>query len=95
MNHATIAPARKKKIKTLLWMMNRQNQRFIPPARPLVEMMDLVTTGEELDFLLQMGTGWYDEAHARDVARMPERRFAHFFETLQRKGLVHVEPNVS
>ncbi|MFC1505079.1 4Fe-4S binding protein [Thermodesulfobacteriota bacterium] len=86
-----MTPTRKKKIKNLLWMMNKQNQRFIPPAPPLVEMMDLVTTEEELDYLLLMGTGWYDYAQALKAGRMPEGQFQAFFDTMQRKGLVHIE----
>jgi Pyruvate/2-oxoacid:ferredoxin oxidoreductase delta subunit len=90
MAHAKIAPARKKKIKTLLWMMNKQNQRFIPPARPLVEMMDLVTTDQELEYLLRMGTASYGYSQALKAARMPEELFQPFFDTMQRKGLVQV-----
>jgi hypothetical protein len=40
MAKSKISPIRKKKIKTLLSMMNKQNRRFIPIALPLVEMMD-------------------------------------------------------
>ena len=91
MTYAKILPARKKKIKTLLWMMNKQNQRFIPPARPLIEMMDLTTTDEELEFLLQMGTDLYDYALAFNASQMPAEQFQDFFDTMQRKGLVHIE----
>jgi hypothetical protein len=33
-------------------MMNKQGQRLLPVAPPLVEMMDLVTTDDELEYLL-------------------------------------------
>ena len=52
-----ISPARKKKIKSLLGMMNKQNKRLIPVTPPLVRMMDMVVTDPELDCLLKMGTG--------------------------------------
>lgn len=84
-------PARKKKIKTLLSMMNKQNQRFIPIAPPLVEMMDLVISGDELDYLLQMGTGLYDYEQAEKAGSMSGERFQSFFDTMKRKGLVHIE----
>ena len=91
MAQSTMTSARKKKIKTLLSMMNKQNQRFIPIAPPLVEMMDLVTTGEELDYLLQMGTGLFDYEQAAKASKMSDEQFQSFFDTMKRKGLVHIE----
>jgi len=85
-----ITPARKKKIKTLLSMMNKQNRRFIPIAPPLVEMMDLVIEENELDFLIRMGTEPYDFEQAKRESRMPADRFASFFDEVQRKGYVHI-----
>jgi Pyruvate/2-oxoacid:ferredoxin oxidoreductase delta subunit len=82
---------RKKKIKSLLSMMNKQNLRFIPVAPPLVEMMNLVTHDDELNYLLQMGTGLYDYEHAAKASSMPEDQFQPFFDEMKRKGLVHVE----
>ena len=71
--------------------MNKQNQRFIPVAPPLVEMMDLVTTDDELDYLLQMGTGLYGHEQAAKASGMPDEEFQPFFDTMKRKGLVHIE----
>jgi len=71
--------------------MNKQNQRFIPVAPPLVEMMDLVTTDDELDYLLQMGTGLYGGEQAAKASGMPDEEFQPFFDTMKRKGLVHIE----
>lgn len=72
-------------------MMNKQNKRFIPIAKPLVEMMDLMTTDQELDYLLQMGTGLYDYDQAVKASNMAEEKFQPFFDTMKRKGLVHIE----
>ena len=90
-----MSPTRKKKIKTLLGMMNKQNQRFIPVVTPLVEMMDMVITEEELDYLLPMGTGFYDYDQALKAATMPDDQFQGFFDNMQRKGLVHVQDDDS
>jgi len=86
-----ISSIRKKKIKTLLTMMNKQNRRLIPIASPLIEMMHMTTTDQELDYLLQMGIGLYDYDHALKSAAMPKEQFHSFFDTMQRKGLVHIE----
>lgn len=83
--------ARKKKIKKVLSMMNKQNERFLVVAPPLVEMMNMSTEDSELDFLIQMGTGHYSYEDALKQSRMSHDRFESFFETLQKKGLVHAE----
>ena len=82
---------RKKKIKSLLSMMNKQNLRFIPIAPPLVEMMHLVTSNEEINYLLKMGTDLYDYSQAEQASSMPQDQFQPFFDKMQRKGLVHIE----
>ncbi len=91
MTQRHITPARKKKIKRLLALMNKHNLRFIPVAPPLVEMMDLVIEDEELDYLLKMGTQTHDLDQAMALCTMPADRFQAFFDRLQRKGYVHIE----
>lgn len=90
MAQSKILPARKKKIKTILSMMNKQNQRFIPIAPPLVEMMDLVITDDELDYLIKMGIGDYDYDQAAKASSLPDEQFESFFEIIKRKALVHI-----
>ena len=90
MTQRNIASARKKKIKKLLSLMNKQSVRFIPVAPPLVDMMDLVIEDEELDFLLQMGTESYDFEQVITLSSMPKNRFQTFFDEIQRKGYVHI-----
>ncbi len=80
-----------KKIKILLSMMKKQSQRFIPITPHLTEMMDMTATDEELNYLLPMGTDFYDYDHAVKNSGMTEDRFRPFFKTMRRKGLVHVE----
>ena len=74
--------------------MNKQNQRLIPVVGPLIDMMDLTTTNDELDYLLKMGTGKYDYDQAKKSISMSDDQFENFFETIQRKGLVHTEYDI-
>ena len=91
MEQKKMTSARKKLIKTVLSLMNRQNQRFIPAVRPLVDMMDMVTTDAELDYLAKMGTELYDYDQAVKASHMSNDDFQTFFDTMRRKGLVHSE----
>jgi len=91
MDQSKMTSTRKRKIKTLISMMNKQNQRFIVSAPPLVDMMNLVTSDDELDYLLQMGTELYSYEQAAKASNMPEEQFQLFFGTMKRKGLIHVE----
>ena len=89
MTSAKINPSRKKKIKALLAMMNKQNKRLIPVVPPLVEMMDMVVTDSELDYLVQLETGTYDFDQAFSLSNMAEDEFYGFLDSLQRKGFIH------
>ena len=95
MAYSNIASDRKKRIKKILSMMNKQNKRFIPVAPPLIEMMDLVTSDQEINYLLQMGTGLYDYKVALQNSDMPEEDFQAFFDEMKRKGLVYIENDES
>ena len=91
MTKIQMSSARKKKIKTLLSMMNKQNQRLVPVAPPLIEMMDLVSTDDELDYLISMGTGLYTYKKAAAASRMSDENFQTFFDTIKRKGFVYID----
>jgi ferredoxin len=91
MAQSKIPSARKKKIKALLSKMNKQNKRFLPVGPQLAEMINLMTTDEELDYLIKMGTGLYDYKQAKNESSMSEKQFESFFDTMRRKGLVHSE----
>lgn len=86
-----MSSVRKKKIKTLLSRMNKQNLRLVPIAPPLIEMMHLTTSEDELDYLLQMGTGLFDAEQAAEASRMQDDAFQPFFDRMKRKGLIHIE----
>jgi len=91
MEPVKMTSARKKKIKTLLARMNKQNQRFIIIAPPLMEMMHMTIEDDELDYLLKMGTGLHSFEQVRKISTFDDDRFQKFFDTLLRKGLVHEE----
>jgi len=91
MTKREIAPERKKHIKKLFSLMNKQNLRFIPIAPPLIDMMDMVIEDEELDFLLKMGTASYSFDKVQSLSEISDSNFQKFFDKLQRKGFVHVE----
>lgn len=93
MTHRNIAPERKKKIKSLFSLMNKQNRRFIQVAPPLVDMMDMVIEDDELEFLLKMGTKSYNFEKVQSLSNISESVFQDFFNKLQRKGFVHFERN--
>jgi len=93
MNQPRMTSVRKKKIKTVLSMMNKQGKRLIPVTPPLVEMMNLTTTDDELDYLLKMGTGLYSYQQASEIADMNDEQFHSFFDTMKRKGLVVIQYN--
>ena len=82
---------RKKKIKNLLSLMIKQNERLFVIAPPLVEMVDLVITDEELDFLIFMKSKIYNYKQALSASMMPEKVFLKFFEKLKRKGFIYTE----
>ena len=91
MEPSKMTSARKKKIKTLLSRMNKQNQRFIIIAPPLLEMMHMTIADDELDYLLKMGSGLNSPDQVRQISTLDNARFQAFFDTLLRKGLVHTE----
>lgn len=91
MADSKIEKGRKKKVKKLLSMMGKQNQRILPITPPLVEMMDLSVSDPELDFLIKMDTTAYSFEQAFAASEMSGEEFNRFFETIKQKGLVHIE----
>lgn len=91
MAKSIIKKGRKKKIRKLLSMMGKQNQRFFPITPPLVEMMDLTISDPELDFLLKMNTTTYSFEQASTASEMSDDQFNRFFKTIKQKGLVDIE----
>lgn len=91
MSPKKMTPDRKKKLKKLASMMNKQNERFIPLAPPIIEMMDMVIEAGELDYLIGMRNKKYSYDQAIKLSDMSEKKFKPFFEQICRKGFVHVE----
>lgn len=82
---------KKDDLKKLVALMNKQNKRFVPPIKAVLETIDFVLTQEELGLLLALRTGLYsyEEAHAQ--SRMDSARFAPLFDTLLRKGFLGIK----
>jgi len=88
MSKTQIKSSRKKKIRHLISMMNKQNERMMPAAPPLIESIDLVITDEELDYLLRMGVDLYTREQAASLTDMPREQFHDLFESLLARGFV-------
>jgi len=84
---------RKRKLFTLANAMNKQNERFLPVIPPLLDMLDLVITSEELDYLITMGPHLYTYEQAASLSQMRDVEFSPFFETLKRKGFINIKLN--
>ncbi len=85
-----IPSERVSKIKKLVIAMNKQNLRFFPPTRPMIEAMNVVLSDEELDYLLLLGPGHYTYEEAARVSKMPEEQFKPIFDSLKIKGFIHI-----
>ncbi len=88
-----ISSRRKKKLKTLAKMMNKQNERLFPIIPPLLDMLDLVLTSEELDYLLRLGIEPNTYTQAASFSNMADEQFETFFDTLLKKGFIHMKSN--
>ncbi len=84
---------RKKKLKALARLMNKQSERLIIINQQLLDCLDLVVTPEETDFLLRMGTELLTFKQAASLTDMPEEQFGKFFETIIEKGFIQLQFN--
>jgi ferredoxin len=82
---------RKKNLRALARLMNKQNVASIPVIQPLLDCFDLVITPEENDFLLRMGTEPLTYEQAASFSELPEESFRPFLEGMLKKGLVWSE----
>ena len=83
-----MTPQRRRKLKLLAGLMKQQNQSSLPVTPPLLELLDLVITPQETDFLLQVGTTSITYEEALLIHRDGIEQFDAFFDTLLRKGLI-------
>lgn len=86
---------RKTKLKNLVKLMNQQNERHMPAVKPLLEMMNMVLSSEELDYLIKLGITPYTYEQAAEIANMTESGFKTFFDTLGEKGFIRIKYNES
>lgn len=84
---------RKKKLKALAKLMNKQSERVIPITKQLLDCLDLVVTPEETDFLMRMGTEPLTYKQAAALTDMPEEQFSKFFETIIKNGFIQLQFN--
>jgi Pyruvate/2-oxoacid:ferredoxin oxidoreductase delta subunit len=77
-------------LRKLVFLMNRQNKRFMPPFEPILETIDLVITPEELDLLLTMGTATYAHEQVLALSGMSAEKFNPLFESLKQKAFVGI-----
>ncbi|NQT23917.1 4Fe-4S binding protein [candidate division KSB1 bacterium] len=79
---------RKKKLKQLLKLMDKQNERMMPPVKPLIESVDMVITEDELDYLLKVGTDLFTYEQAVSFSNLPEEKFDDLFHSVLVKGFI-------
>ena len=73
--------------------MNSQNERDFPAVRPFIEAMNIVITDNELDYLLNIGTGIYSFQEASAFSTLSNDKFYDMFESLKDKGFIKTEFN--
>ena len=90
---AKISPERKKKLRALAALMNKQSEASYPLITPLIRCFDAVITPEENEFLLKMGTDPQTYQQLLSLSGMHEEEFQPFFETQLQKGLIWPLPS--
>ncbi|MDY6933817.1 MAG: 4Fe-4S binding protein [Spirochaetota bacterium] len=93
MSTIEISSERKRKLKNLIKLMNKQNERLFPPVQPLIDSFNLVIDSEELDFLLRMGTDKYTLQEAVSISKMSEDKTKSIINTLIGKGFITIKYN--
>ena len=82
---------RKKELRVLAKLMNRQNITPTPVTNELLECFDIVVDAEETAFLTRLGTVEYNFAEACALSALTEDDFPPFFNNLLKKGLIWSE----
>lgn len=90
MRYPKIPPHRKKKLKKLARMMNRQNIEGIPITSSLLRCFDIALSDEEVDFLLSMGTAPSNADKLRSLSGKSEGEYKSFLENILRKGFIWI-----
>jgi ferredoxin len=90
-NHKISLRNRKGDLRKLVNLMNKQNKRFMPPLEPLLKMIDLCITPEELGLLLKMGTALYSYEQVVALSRMNSEKFNSIFDALKQKAFIGIK----
>jgi Pyruvate/2-oxoacid:ferredoxin oxidoreductase delta subunit len=78
-------------IRKLVTLMNRQNKRFMPPFEPILKIIDLCITPDELSLLLKMGTDLYSYEQVVALSGMNSEKFNSIFESLKQKAFIGIK----
>lgn len=88
MGKGNMSKQRKKNLRALARLMNRQNITSIPVTRELLRCFDAAVTPEENEFLLRIGTEPLTYEQLSGFSDLPDESFRPFLETMCRKGLI-------
>ncbi len=88
MPRATSRSQRRKDLRALAVLMNKQNVEPLPVISRLIDIFELVITVEECAFLLQVGTEPHTYEGLRSIAGMTDEAFHPFIDTQLKKGLL-------
>ena len=79
---------RKKKLRTLAAVMNKQHMVSLPITQTLLECFDFVITPKEADFLLRMGNDLHSYEELALLSGMDKVKFKSFLLKTIKKGLI-------
>jgi len=82
---------KKRDLRKLIMLMNRQNKKFFPPIDALLKTMDFVLTREDLRLLLRLGTDIYSYEQAAAASGIDPGKFKPLFESLKQKGFIGIK----
>ena len=82
---------KKRDLRKLIMLMNKQNNKFFPPIDALLKTMDFVLTREDLSLLLRLGTDIYSYEQAAAASGIDPGKFKPLFESLKQKGFIGIK----
>ncbi len=85
-----MASGRRKKLRALAEVMNKQNVVPIPITHALLECFDVVITTEEADFLLKVGNEPHTYEELTSLSGLEEKKFRPFLHRQLEKGLIEI-----
>ncbi len=87
-----IPAERRKRLKELVRLMNRQNEMPVMALRQVVEVLDYDITDQEIDFLLKVGTTPRTQEEMQALSGMDPVACGQLVNRLMQKGLLWPEP---